>query len=196
MYVVPPPAGQRIPVVPPDAGPAMNTIHPRTLPKRPMIRPDPAGRHVWRREYPAAWRMELFLAMCSGWAALQMWLWPNEFVIGHMAHAISATLSGQEQTWAIFCGIASVLKLGGLAARVWAHHDAITGRLLICSQCDRIAAGLTISGLFMSVVFWTIVGVSLAVDFPHSPSPILLIGLALGAAWQLAEWKPRPDRCP
>ena len=150
----------------------------------------------WGRLYPTAWHMELFLAICSVWAATQMWLWPDEFVIGQVALSLSQTLSAKEQTWAVFCGIAAVLKLGGLASRLWGQRDLRSGRLAVCSLCPRLAVGATILGLFMSVVFWTIVAVSLAVDAPHSVSPIVLAGMALGAAVQLAEWKPSADNCP
>jgi hypothetical protein len=138
--------------------------------------------------------MELFLAICSAWAAAQMWLWPDDFVIGHVALSLSEAMSGKEQTWAVFCGIAAALKLAGLASRLWAQHDPRSGRL-VCALCPRLAVGSTIVGLFMSVVFWTIVAVSLAIDAPHSVSPIVLAGIALGAAVQLTEWKPNTDTC-
>jgi hypothetical protein len=163
----------------------------------------------WDRRYPTAWRLELFLAICSAWAAVQMWVWPADFVIGHVAlllwpHAflaghvpllLPAIMTAKEQTWAVFCGIAALLKLGGLASRLWAYRDPASGRLMACSVCSRLAIGCTIVGLFMSVVVWTIVAISLAIDAPHSVSPIALAGLALGAASQLAEWDPRRDSC-
>lgn len=149
----------------------------------------------WERPYPTDWHIELFLTLCSAWAAAQMWLWPTEFSIGHVATSWSGALSAREQSWAIFCGIAAMLKLAGLVSRLWAYHDPRSGRLMICSFCTRFAVGCTIVGLFMSVIFWTIVAISLTIDAPHSVSPIILAGLAVGAAVQLAEWKPTSDLC-
>lgn len=126
----------------------------------------------------ARWRCDpfpLFLAICSAWAAGQMWLWPNDFLgtCGHLATWPSDHL----RTWAAWCGFAALLKLAGLL------FHAIGRR-------QRVARALMIIGLFMSVLWWTIVASFFAIRMPHTVSPIVFIGLAFGAAWQLTEWNP------
>jgi hypothetical protein len=128
---------------------------------------------------PRSWRLELFLAFCSAWVAVQLWVWPDQFPLGHTQTALSAGMGGHERFWALVCGIAALLKVSGLACRLW-------------TPWTTLSAGLMISGLFMSIVIWTIVGTTWAFDFPHSLAPIILIGGALGAAWQLSQWKPPP----
>jgi hypothetical protein len=125
--------------------------------------------------------MEVYLAACCGWVALNSWLWPDDFgIVYHAAITLSPALGGFEFSWASYCGIAAALTLAGLACRFW-------------SMWERTGAWLTISGLFMSVVFWTIVAVLVTQDNPHSVSPVMIFGMAIGAALQLSEWKQRPE---
>lgn len=128
---------------------------------------------------PMSWRFELFLAFCNTWVAAQLWFWPGQFPVGATPMALSTGIRGHERHWAVVCVIAALLILAGLVCRLW------TPRI------NRSTA-LRITGLFTSIVVWTIVGVSLSFDFPHSLAPIILIGGALGASWQLAQWKPPP----
>lgn len=138
-----------------------------------------AGRARTPPSKPMSWRFELFLAFCSAWVAAQLWFWPGQFPLGATPMALSTGIRGHERHWAVVCVIAALLKLSGLAGRLW-------------TPWIGASAALTITGLFMSIVIWTIVGVSWSFDFPHSLAPIILIGGALGAAWQLAPWKPPP----
>lgn len=117
---------------------------------------------------------EAFLAFCSAWCAAQMWLWPAEFDAANGLLTRQIALFGHERTWATIGGIAALLKLAGLASR-------LTPR----SMC--FAPGLRMSGLFLSIVFWLIVGISTMVDLPHSILPVALTGLGLAAAFELAE---------
>ena len=123
----------------------------------------------------------LFLATCSAWAAVQMWLWPSEFIGACPPVTIALSLPGYARTWAVYCGIASALKLVGLLGR--ATHRA-----------PRAATVVMIIGLFMSILFWTVVAGTLSLKAPHSVTPLVFVGLALGAAWQLAGWKPGQER--
>lgn len=117
---------------------------------------------------------EAFLAFCSLWCAMQMWLWPDEFSAANALVTLQVGLRGHEQVWAIFGCVAALLKLFGLASRM-------SMRWRVFSD------GLLASGLFMSIVFWMIVGISRVVDFPHSITPVALTGLGLAAAFQLAQ---------
>ena len=126
-----------------------------------------------------SWRFELFLAFCSGWVAIQLWFWPDQIPMGTSPEALSSSLRGHEPTWALITALAALLKVSGLVCRVW------TPWILASSV-------LMLSGLFMSVVIWTIVGITWAFDFPHSVAPIILIGGGLGAAWQLSLWRLPP----
>ncbi len=158
---------------------ARDRVTPADIPKAP---PRPAAlrpTYAWK-SYACAWRTEAFLAVCSAWAAAQMWQWPNEFAGGPTPMSLAVGLRGHERSWALFCGFASLLKLLALALRL---RPSGTG----------VAAGMMVTGLFMAIVFWTIVGVSWSLDFPHDATPIVLIGLAFGAAGQLATWRPRPE---
>ena len=123
-------------------------------------------------------RPEAFLAICSLWCALQMWMWPNEFAAQNALVTLEIGLRGHEQVWAIFGGIAALLKLAGLASRL----DA---------RWARFSYGLIAAGLFMSIIFWMIVGVSRMADFPHLITPVALTGLGVGAAFQLADPRER-----
>jgi len=116
---------------------------------------------------------EAFLAFCSGWCSLQMWLWPNQFANANALISFNIGLRGHEQVWAIFGGIAALLKLIGLACRLYPRWQAFSD-------------GFRESGLFMSVVFWLIVGLSRMIDFPHLITPVALTGLGIAAAFELA----------
>jgi hypothetical protein len=106
-----------------------------------------------------------------------MWFWPDQFAEANAFVATEIGLRGHEKSWAIFGLMAAFLKLLGLAAR-------------LSERWHGFSAGLLVSGLFMSVVFWMIVALSRSFDFPHSITPLALTGFALAAAWQLAEWRP------
>jgi hypothetical protein len=134
---------------------------------------------AWHTDTP--WRLEIFLTFCSGWMAIQLWFFPNQFPLGNIAVSLSDALRGQEPSWAFFCTLAALLKLCGLACRRW-------------TTWNGISAGLMIAGLFMSVVIWTIIGLTWSWNYPHSMAPLLLIGGSLGAAWQLTKWKPPRNR--
>lgn len=147
-------------------------------------------RSVWQREpsaeHPPSWtdcfdprRPEAFLAFCSAWCSIQLWFWPDQFAEANAFVATQIGLRGHEKSWAVFGLVAAALKLVGLACRV---SDRWRG----------FSPGLLVSGLFLSVVFWMIVAVSRVFDFPHSITPVALIGFAIAAAWQLAEWRPGP----
>ncbi|HEY1934768.1 MAG TPA: hypothetical protein VGG99_22410 [Acetobacteraceae bacterium] len=132
---------------------------------------------------PASWadcfdprRPEAFLAFCSAWCSLQMWFWPDQFAAANAFVATQVGLRGHEKSWAIFAFVAATLKMLGLICRLSVRW---------CGFSD----GLLVAGLFMSVVFWMIVALSHAFDLPHSITPIALIGFAIAAAWQLAEWR-------
>jgi hypothetical protein len=138
---------------------------------------------------PASWtdlidprRTESFLAFCSAWCALQMLLWPDQFASENAIIARGVGLHGHEQAWAIFGLAASSLKIGGLASR-------------LIKRWSRFSQGLLVAGLFLSIVFWLIVGLSTLADSPHRITPVALVGLAIAAAWQLGEWRrPLPAR--
>ncbi len=91
---------------------------------------------------------------------MQMWFWPDEFSAANALVTFQVGLRGHEQAWAMFGSIAALLKLSGLASRM-------SMRWRVFSD------GLLASGLFMSIVFWMIVGISRVVDFrtasPRSP---------------------------
>lgn len=124
-------------------------------------------------------RPEVFLALCSSWAALQLWIWPSQFDDANSLVSSRIGLVGHEAMWALFASLAAMLKVLGLASRM----------TLRWSGCS---AGLLISGLFMSIVFWTTVAISAIIDFPHAIMPIALLSLGLAAAWQLSDWRRRP----
>lgn len=117
---------------------------------------------------------EAFLAFCSIWCAVQMWVWPDEFAASNALITLEIGLRGHERVWAIFGATAGLLKLVGLACRMSARWRDFSG-------------GLIASGLFMSIIFWMIVGVSRVMDFPHTITPVALTGLGLGAAFELAQ---------
>jgi len=104
---------------------------------------------------------------------MQLCIWPNEFAAENTMVTLAIGLRGHERTWAIFATVAALLKLGGLATR-------LSGRW------QGYSAGLLASGLFMSIIFWMIVGLSRVADFPHTITPIGLTGLGMAAAFQLA----------
>jgi hypothetical protein len=122
------------------------------------------------------WRIDLFLIFCSSWVAVQLWFWPEQFPLETGRVLLSAGVHGHEATWAFVCALAAVLKVGGLAC-------ACNARLL------RLAGALMLAGLFMSIVIWTIMGLTWALDYPHSLAPIILMGAAFLAACQVALWK-------
>jgi hypothetical protein len=105
---------------------------------------------------------------------MQMWIWPNEFSAANALITLEIGLRGHEQVWAIFGAITALLKLAGLASR-------------LSPRWQEYSDGLLASGLFMSIVFWMIVGISRVVDFPHSITPVALTGLGVAAAFQLAQ---------
>jgi hypothetical protein len=117
---------------------------------------------------------EAFLAFCSAWCACQMWIWPTAFDATNGVLTRQIGLYGHERTWATVGFLAALLKLGGLAIRLLPHWTGF-------------APGLRGAGLFLSIVFWSIVGISTMTDLPHSLLPVALIGLAMGAAFELAE---------
>lgn len=102
-----------------------------------------------------------------------MWVWPNEFAAANALVTFQVGLRGHEQIWAIFGVVAGLLKLAGLASR-------------LSTRWQSFSHGLLAGGLFMSIVFWMIVGVSRVADFPHSIIPVALTGLGVAAAFQLA----------
>jgi hypothetical protein len=115
-----------------------------------------------------------FLAFCSCWCALQMWLWPDEFANANALITLDVGLRGHERSWAIFGLVAALLKIAGLASR-------------LSRRWSPFAPGLRAGGLFMSILFWTVVGLSRVIDFPHSITPLALTGLGIAAAFELAE---------
>lgn len=119
---------------------------------------------------------EAFLAFCSLWCSLQMWIWPNEFAAQNALVTSAIGLSGHEQVWAIFGAVAAMLKLTGHACRMSARWR-------------EFSSGLVAGGLFMSIIFWLIVGLSRMLDFPHLITPVALTGLGVAAAFQLAGWR-------
>ena len=130
------------------------------------------------------WRCDsfsLFLTICSAWAATQLWLWPNDF-LGTCAQA-GAWLPDHLRTWAAWGGFAAVLKLSGLLCHALGRRQ-------------RLARGLLIMGLFMSVLWWTVIAGVLAIRTPHTVAPVVFVGLAFGAAWKLAEWHPDRSAAP
>lgn len=124
-------------------------------------------------------RPEVFLALCSSWAALQLWVWPTQFGDANALVARRVGLVGHEATWALFASLAAILKVLGLASR-------------LTLRWSKYSSSLLISGLFMSIVFWTTFAISAIVDFPHKVMPIALLSLGLAAAWQLSDWRRRP----
>ena len=152
-------------------------------PPTPGPEPDGRGTNAARRSPGTAtptWldlfdprQPEAFLAFCSAWCAMQMWIWPHEFASANALISFDIGLQGHERVWAIFAGFAALLKLVGLACRIgqrWA----------------QLSDGLRAGGLFMSVVFWLIVGLSRMIDFPHLITPVALTGLGVAAAFELA----------
>jgi hypothetical protein len=127
-----------------------------------------------RRDVP--WRFTAFLTFGSAWAAAQLWFWPTQFPLGNTPMSLSASIRGRERLWSIVCMLTALLMASGLACRVW-------------TSLRVTSAIMTIGGLFLTIVMWTIVGVSWSLDFPHSLAPVMLIGGSLGAAWQLMQWK-------
>jgi len=122
---------------------------------------------------------EAFLAFCSLWCSMQMCIWPDEFAAQNALAALNMVtravgLRGHEQVWSVFGASASLLKLAGLACRLG-------------PRWEEFSNGLRASGLFMSIVFWMIVGLSRMMDFPHLITPVALTGLGVAAAFQLAE---------
>ncbi len=144
----------------------------------PVGQAEPPIGHAWRGDQNS-WRFELFLAVCSAWVAVQLWFWPDQFPLGNTPMALSAGLRAHAASWALVCALAALLKLTGLACRFWTSWTRFSAALMIC-------------GLFMSIIMWTIVGATWEFDFPHSLAPIILVGGALGAAWQLAQWRQPP----
>lgn len=116
---------------------------------------------------------EAFLGFCSAWCSMQLWIWPDQFAAENHAVSLAVGLRGHERFCAAFGLVAAVLKFGGLAARMSA-------------RCNLLAAGMRASGLFMSIVFWMVIGLSLMLDLPHSVTPIALTGLGIGAFFELA----------
>lgn len=112
-----------------------------------------------------------------------MWVWPEEFIGACAPKAFAIALPEYARTWSFFCGIAAIMKLLGLVGRLMRRGQAL-------------ATVLMVAGLFMSVLFWTIAAATLASHAPHSVTPLVFVGLALGAAWQLASWKPNWSRGP
>ena len=163
----------------PGEGIAGATAAPAAVSLAPMkhTEPHPAGAARNERD---SWRFELFLAFCSAWVAVQLWFWPDQFPLGSTPMSLSAGLRGHAAPWALVCSLAALLKVSGLALRFWTRWTLTSASLMIC-------------GLFISIVIWTIVGTTWAFDFPHSLAPVILIGGALGATWQLAQWRPRPS---
>jgi hypothetical protein len=147
------------------------------IPEVPTDQPVPRPERTSRNPR-ASWHFELFLAFCSSWVAVQLWFWPDRVPVGNTLVTLSDGLRGRGETWALICALAALLKLSGLACRFWTPWTGVSTVLMI-------------TGLFMSIVIWTIVGATWEFEFPHSLTPIILIGGALGAAWQLAKWKPR-----
>src|SRR5271165_480664 len=118
----------------------------------------PRHADAWR-SHPISWRFELFLASCSAWAAAQLWFWPHRFPLDNTPTVLGAGMDGHARSWALVCGAAALLKVGGLACRLW-------------TRWTSLSAGLMISGLFMSIVIWTIVGTTWSLAFPRSLTPI------------------------
>lgn len=176
----------------PPSGPPSGLPQPKPPPSRvvsPLVsplasRPPPPRSAPLDTRFsarPPAWldlfdprQPEAFLAVCSTWCALQLCIWPSEFDAANAVVTRVIGLRGHEQIWAIVGLVAAVLKLAGLASRMsprWAGF----------------ASGLRASGLFMSILFWLIVGLSCMLDLPHTIVPVVLTGLGIGAAYELAE---------
>jgi hypothetical protein len=100
---------------------------------------------------------------------------PEQFATVNAMVTTSVGLHGHERSWAVFGLISTVMKAAAL----------------VCSRSQRRAAfaeDLLAAGLFLSVVFWLIVGLSILADDPHRITPVALTGFAIAAAWQLAGW--------
>lgn len=153
----------------------------RTLPlvSRPYSKPLGGKAFADTPEWLAHDPIPGFLAFCSAWAAMLMWRWPDDLIneCGPVPLLVSMPLVAR--VWAGFCGLAAALKVIGLLMR-------------LRRRWVRWAELLIVAGLFMSVLLWTIVSVLLEMRFPRSVTPIALAGLALGAAWQLGHWRPKP----
>lgn len=105
-----------------------------------------------------------------------MWVWPEEFDSANGILIRQVGLYGHERTWATVGMIAALLKFAGLASR-------------LSPRWRVLDPGLRASGLFLSIIFWMIVGVSTMIDLPHSLLPIALTGLAMAAVFELAQNK-------
>lgn len=141
--------------------------------------------HIGSNRFSWLWRSDpfpLFLSVCSIWAASQIWLWPGDF-LGTCAAGSAVELPGDIRNWAVYCMFAAVLKLAGLLC-LSLDHMPHTGRILI------------VIGLFMSIFWWTVIAGSLEIETPHSVTPVVFIGLAFGAAWKLASWRPDQEVTP
>ena len=112
-----------------------------------------------------------------------MWFWPGEFIGACPPVTIAIALPSYATTWSSYCGIAAAMVIVGLLGRVTRRGRALTTALMV-------------GGLFISVLVWTIAAGTLAVQAPHSVTPLVFVGLALGAAWQLASWQPSWSRGP
>jgi hypothetical protein len=125
-------------------------------------------------------RPATLLAFCSGWCSLQMLFWPEQFVTAHAMVTASVGLHGHERSWAVFGLLSTIMKVAALAG----------------SRCPRWAAfaeGLLAAALFLAIVFWLIVGLSILADDPYRIMPVALTGFAVAAAWQLAGWHKSPE---
>jgi hypothetical protein len=111
---------------------------------------------------------------------MQMWFWPNQFDAANALMTAAVGIRGHEPSWAIFGLVTAGVKLIGLACR-------------LSPRWAGFSDGLLASGLFMSVVFWLIIGLTTAADFPHRITPVALTGFAIASAWQLAEWRKTPE---
>ena len=112
------------------------------------------------------YRAEVFLSLCSLWAARSLWEAPTNLLSGN--HLWMSQFDGNDTHWALLISFAAAAKIIGL--------------LLCIGRKSSLGLSLRVTGLAISGFFWVGLGISALKfsSFSIHGMPMVLFGVA---AW-------------
>lgn len=126
------------------------------------------------------YKTEVFLTLCSTWAAWVLYHPPSNFISFPASFAIAERMQGQEWVWASAALIGAILKACGLI-------------LSLAREAPSISFYMRCTGLIISGIFWTVMGTSATLGNPDTLFGVPGFLMGLSAVWVLLRFPKMPS---